>query len=205
VQGALERVEDLRPGAQPLGEAGRADRHDHELLEVDLVVSVRAAVEHVHHRHGQHVRCLAAEVAPERQPGLGGRRLGRRQRHAQDRVGAEPALVGRAVALEHGLVDGRLVGRVDAAHGLGQLARGVGDSLRDTLAAPGVAAVAQLDRLELTGRRPRRHRRPPCRTRLQQHVHLDGRVAAAVHDLPRVHLVDLAQAPSTSSLNLSAA
>jgi hypothetical protein len=27
---------------------------------------VRAAVEHVHHRHGQHVRRLAAEVAPQR-------------------------------------------------------------------------------------------------------------------------------------------
>ena len=31
----------------------RADRHDHEFLEVDAAVGVRAAVEDVHHRHGQ--------------------------------------------------------------------------------------------------------------------------------------------------------
>ena len=57
----------------------RAHRHDHELLEVDLVVGVRAAVQHVHHRHRQHVRRLAAEVAPQRQAGLGRGRLGRRR------------------------------------------------------------------------------------------------------------------------------
>ena len=44
----------------------RAARHDHELLEVHLVVGVRATVEHVHHRHRQHPRRLAAEVAPQR-------------------------------------------------------------------------------------------------------------------------------------------
>src|SRR6185436_15660599 len=67
------------------------------------------------------------------------------------------------------------------------------------------AAVAQLDRLELAGGGARGHRGAAGGARLQHHVDLDGRVAAAVDDLPRVHLLDLAQAPSTSSLNRSAA
>ncbi len=107
VQRALERVEDLGARAQRLGEARRAHRHDHELLEVDLVVGVGAAVEHVHHRHGQHVRGLAAEVAPQRQPGLRRGRLRGRQRDAEDRVRAEPGLVGGAVELDHRPVDAR--------------------------------------------------------------------------------------------------
>ena len=53
VQVLLEVVEDLGAHAQRVAEARRADRHDHELLEVDGVVGVRAAVEDVHHRHGQ--------------------------------------------------------------------------------------------------------------------------------------------------------
>ena len=40
-QPLLQRVEDLGAHAQALGEAGPADRHDHEFLEVDRVVGVR--------------------------------------------------------------------------------------------------------------------------------------------------------------------
>ena len=50
---ALQRVEHLDAPAQRLGEARRADRHDHELLHVDVVVGMRPAVDDVHHRHGQ--------------------------------------------------------------------------------------------------------------------------------------------------------
>ena len=77
------------PVRSPSANERRAHRHHHELLEVHLVVRVRAAVEHVHHRHRQHVRGLAAEVAPQRQAGLGGGRLGAGERHAEDRVGAQ--------------------------------------------------------------------------------------------------------------------
>ena len=54
VQHLLEAVEDLRPHPQPFAEGRRPDGHDHELLEVDGVVRVLAAVEDVHQRHGQH-------------------------------------------------------------------------------------------------------------------------------------------------------
>ena len=64
-----------------------------------------AAVEHVHHRHRQQGRLAAAvelgEVAVERLPGVGRGGLGRRQRDAEERVGAEPALVRGAVELDH--------------------------------------------------------------------------------------------------------
>ena len=89
----LERVVDLRAPAQRLGEGGRADRRDHELLDVDVVVGVRAAVEDVHHRDGQHVRVRAAEVAEQRQVGRVGGGPGDRERDAEDGVGAEPGLV----------------------------------------------------------------------------------------------------------------
>jgi len=66
VQRLLERVEDLGPHSEALVERRRADRDDHELLEVDLVVGVGAAIEDVHHRHRHDVRAGAAEMAPQR-------------------------------------------------------------------------------------------------------------------------------------------
>jgi hypothetical protein len=192
VQGPLEGVEGLRSHAQGVGEGRRAHRHDHELLEVHLVVGMGAPVEDVHHRHGQHVGGLAAEVAPERHVQLGRRGLGGGQRHAEDRVRPQPALVGRAVQVDHRPVEARLVGRVEAGHRTGQLAVDVGHGVRDGLAAPGIAAVAQLDRLELACRGAARHRGPAGGARGEDHVDLDRGIAAAVEDLAGVDLLDLA-------------
>ncbi len=123
VQRALERVEDFGPHAQALREARRAIGHDHELLKVDLVVGVRAAVEDVHHRHRQHPRGLAAEVAPQRKALLRGLRVGRGERYAEDRVRAESRLVGGAVERDQRIVERLLIGRIRSVHGRGDLAR----------------------------------------------------------------------------------
>ena len=65
---------------------------------------------------------VAAEVAPERQTLLRRRRLRGGQRYAEDRVGAQPRLVRRAVELDHRAVERRLVGGVEPVHGVGDLA-----------------------------------------------------------------------------------
>jgi hypothetical protein len=48
-----QRVENLRATTQGLGESRSPNRHDHEFLKIDRVVGVDAAVDDVHHRHGQ--------------------------------------------------------------------------------------------------------------------------------------------------------
>jgi hypothetical protein len=78
------------------------------------VSGVGAAVEDVHHRHRQHVRVGAADVAEQRQVRRVGGGTGHRHRHAEDRVGAEPGLVGGAVEVEHRLVDEPLLVGVEA-------------------------------------------------------------------------------------------
>ena len=54
-----------RSAAPPANDVG-PDRDDHELLQVDRVRGVHAAVDDVHHRHRQRRRALAAEIAVER-------------------------------------------------------------------------------------------------------------------------------------------
>jgi len=46
----LEVVEDFTAAADGVAEPLEPQRHDHELLDVDVVVGVLAAVEDVHHR-----------------------------------------------------------------------------------------------------------------------------------------------------------
>ena len=110
---------------------------------------------------------LAAEVAVERQARLAPRRpCARGQRDAEDRVRAEPRLVRRAVELDQRARRGppgrRRRGRATAS-AISPLT--LRDRLRDALAAVGVAAVAQLDRLELAGRGAGRHRGAAARAR----------------------------------------
>ena len=52
-----------------------AERHDHELLEVDAAVGVRAAVQDVHHRHGQ--ERAASRRRSSRRAARGARRAAR--------------------------------------------------------------------------------------------------------------------------------
>ena len=57
----LEGVEHLGAVAQRLAEARRPDRQDHELLDIEAVVGVGAAVHDVHHRHRHHRLAPAAD------------------------------------------------------------------------------------------------------------------------------------------------
>ena len=143
-----------------------------------------AAVDDVHQRHGQHARARPAQVLVERQPDLVRGRARHRHRHAQHRVGADLALVGRAVDRQHRGVEPRLVERVAPDDHRPQHLGDVVARLADALAQVALlVAVAQLQRLVLAGRRARRHGGGADRAGLQLDVDLDGRIAARIQDL----------------------
>ena len=191
LQHRLERVVDLRAPAQRLLERVGAHRGDHELLHVDGRVGVRATVDDVHHRHREHVRVGAADVAEQLQPRRLRRRLRHRQRHAQQRVGPQPRLGRRAVEVDEALVDQPLVDRLHA-HELGtDLVQHRGDGLLDALAAEAQrVAVAQLVRLVLARRRARWHRRAGQCAVVERNLDLDRRIAPRVEDLACADLLD---------------
>ena len=93
VQDVLQVMERFDAGAQRFAERLEAGGDDHELLHVEVVVGVRAAVDDVHHRHRQRARARSAEVLKQRQARRLGCRAGDGQRHAEDRVRAEVAFV----------------------------------------------------------------------------------------------------------------
>ena len=86
LQQGFERMESLRAPAHRLLQGGRAERHDHEFLEVDGVVGVDPAVDDVHHRHRQNARRGSPDIAIERQAGRLGGRLRDSEGHAEDCV-----------------------------------------------------------------------------------------------------------------------
>ena len=183
----LERVVRLGPPAQRLGEGRRADRRDHELLHVHVGVGVRAAVENVHHRDREHMRVGPAEVAEQLKSARVGRRACHGHRHADDGIGAEPGLAGRPVKVDQRLVHQPLVVGLVAEQLvldlLGHRVNGLGDALAAELAA----AVPQLNRLERTSGRAARHAGPADGTVVEYDLHLHGRVAPGVEDLPGMH------------------
>ena len=189
---APERVVRLGPPAQRLAEARRADRGQHELLQVDVRGRVRAAVQHVQQRHRQHVGVDAAHVAVQRETGLLRRRLRDREGDREEGVGAEPGLRGRAVEHRELVVDEALVGALEAGDGVGDLAVHVPDGGEDALAAVPGAAVAQLDGLVRARARPARGDGAPLGAGREHDVGLDGRVPARVEDLAADDLDDLA-------------
>ena len=130
VQQAAEAVVRLGAPAQRLPEARRADGGEHELLHVDVRVGVAAAVQDVEQRHREHVRVDTAEVAVERQPGLVRRRLRHGERHREERVRTEPALVRGAVQYDELVVEEALVRPLEARDRVGDLTVDVSDGGR---------------------------------------------------------------------------
>ena len=195
VEHGLQRVEDLGADAERLGEGLGAGGDDHELLEVEPVLGVRAAVDDVHERHRQRPRAVAAEPAVQRSARVCGGRLRGGERAAEDRVRTEPALVRRSVELDQQVVERALIVRVDAGERARDLAVDVRDRFQHALAEVrrGVA-VAQLDGLVLAGRRPGRDGRAPERARVEADVDLERRIAPRVEELSRVDVGDCAHA-----------
>ncbi len=161
-----------------------AHRHDHEFLEVDRIVGMHAAIDDVHHRHGQQRRLRPADIAIERLSACIGFGLGRGHRHAEDGVGAEPLLVLRAVEIAQKLIETALVSCVEAGKRVADLAVDGFDRFLDALAAVTLTAVSELMRFMRAGRGAGGHPGAAMMSVLQHHIDLDGGVAAAVQNLP---------------------
>ncbi len=144
---------------------------------------MRAAVHHVHHRRGQNVGVDAAEVAIERNLEGLGHGAGGSQRDGKNGVGAQLALVRRAVELDHGLVDEALVAGVHALQLGGDDGLHIGNGLQNALAEiVALVAVAQFHGLMLAGRGARRHNGAAECAAFQNHVRFNGGVTARVQD-----------------------
>lgn len=128
-KGRFQRMESFGAHAQPLAQGGSSHRPYHELLKGDGGVGVRAAVDDVHHGHGQHITVYASYVGIERPSECCGCGPGRGQRDAQDGVGTQPRLVGRAVEFYHAAVYGYLVKEAFPFECVGYLSVDVGDSV----------------------------------------------------------------------------
>ncbi|MNS75658.1 hypothetical protein D3C72_1091850 [compost metagenome] len=182
-QDLLQGVEHFGAVAHGLAEALGAHGDDHELLQVQAVVGVRAAVDDVHHRHRQLHAAHAAEVAVQRQARLFGRGAGHGHRDGEGGVGAQASLVVGAVQVDHRAIEEGLFAGVQAQHGFRDLGVDVLDGLQHALAEiAALVAVAQLDGLARTGRSARGHGRTAHGARFEQHVALDGGVASAVEN-----------------------
>src|SRR5437762_3039 len=92
---ALERVEGLSGPAQGVAEALRAYGHDHEFLEVNVGVGMRAAVEDVEHGGGENAGIDAAKVAIERNFKCLRDSTGGSEGYSENGIGTELAFVGR--------------------------------------------------------------------------------------------------------------
>ena len=173
IEQAAQHVIDLHPLAGRLVERGGAVGHDHELLEVERVRGVPAAVDHVHERHGEKRGRFAAERPVERTSGGGRRGARARERNGEDGVRSQTRLVGGAVERDEPGVDRRLIADVESAEARTEDVVHVPDRAEHPLARVATrVSVAQLDRFVGSGRGARRDR-CPARGAARDH---DGRL-----------------------------
>ncbi len=125
------------------------------------------------------MRVRTAEVAEQRQVCAVGCRLGDREADAEDGVRAGALLVLGAVGLVQDLVDDALLARLDALECRAELVDDGVDGLQNALAAvAALVAVTQFVRLECSSGCAGGDGRALDDSVVEEHLHLDGRVAA---------------------------
>ncbi len=189
-------MEDLGTHAQRVGEGLGSDRLDHELLDVDVVVCVFAAVDDVHHRHRHRILARGAiEVGDVRiqRHALGlGSGLGSRQGHGEDRVGAELGLVLSTVELDHRVVQGLLIGRILAQQQIANRPVDVAHGLQHALAqVAALVAIAQFQSLARTGGCTGRRAGAADDAVIEDHIGFHGGVATGVENFTPLDVDDL--------------
>ena len=200
-QHRLESVIHLDTAAQRLGEARSGGRQHHELLNVNVVVGVGAAVQDVHHRHRQPHRSFpgcdslvaakACQMPVQRQATPRRGRLGDSQRHRENRVCAQPSLVLGAVEFDQGVIDRVLFRRIPAHEKRCDLARDASHRLPHALAEVATPiVVALLPRLALARRCSGRRDGNTRRATSEMHFRLHRWIASGVDHLPRQHRLD---------------
>ena len=184
VEQLLQRVENFRTAPQRLTEGALAHRQDHELLKIQAVVGMFAAIDDVHHGYWHLHRARSAEIAIQGQSGLLGGRLGDSHRDGENGICPQPRLVLRAIKLNQCLIDERLLLSVQADNGFRDLCIDVLDGLGDAFTVVACCiAIAQFDGLARSGRRTGRHRGTAHDTGFQQHIAFDGGIAAGIENL----------------------
>ncbi len=140
-----------------------------------------AAVDDVHHRHGQSVGVAAADVFVEGEVEIVGSSLGNGQRYAEDGVGAEVRFGVGAVELEHLLIDGDLVEGAHSFESLGDGAVYVGNSLENAFThVAALVAVAELESFVDAGGGTRGNGSAATRTAFEDYVNFNSGIAAGV-------------------------
>ena len=169
--------------AQGFGKTRGAEGNDHELLQVDGIVGVRAAIQNIHHGHGQQPRACASQIAIERRaPGCRCRARGG-QRNGQDRIGAQTALIRRAIEIDHDAIDGGLLRGFVPVKRRGDFLAYVSDRIANALAEIArLIAIAQLDGFMLAGRSAGGHGGLPPAAVGEKDFSFHGRVPAGIQD-----------------------
>ena len=106
----LQVMEDLATATHGIAKSLEAQRHHHELLDINIVVSVFATVDDIHHWSRQQIPSSSAKVTVQWLVTVNSGCFGRRQRNSQQRVRAQILFVFGAIKIQHRLINQRLIG-----------------------------------------------------------------------------------------------
>ncbi len=146
-------------------------RNDHEFLYVSTFVRMGATIDNIHHWHRHNETLTSGKIFIQWLLTMGCRRLGRGQRYRQNRIRTQFGFIVRAIQIEHGLIQLRLLGSVHT------LQRGI-DGGVDNIDRFGhtftektlLLAIAHFQRFQRTRRGTGGHCRPPKRAARQSNL-----------------------------------
>jgi hypothetical protein len=187
----FQGVENFRAATKGFGEVGSLGGLNHEFLNINVVVRVLAAVDDVHHGHGQDFGIHAADVLVQGKAQGVRRCAGNGHRNAEDGIRAQFALGLGAVEVDHDLVNEGLLGGVHVDDFGGDEGVDIVNSLQRAFAeVTGFIAVAQFEGFVFAGGCAGRNSGATHSAGFEQNFNFEGGVAARVQNFACVDIND---------------
>ena len=169
--------------AQGFGKVYGPNRHDHEFLDIDVVIGMSTAIEDVHHRNRQFLSVDTAQILVQGQTGIFSGCFGAGKADAQDGIGTKFAFIFGSIKAQERLVNLDLTGRFKANEGIADDVVDVIHSLQDAFTEVTVLIpVTQFHGFMNACGSTARNSSAADDAVIKEDLHFNGGVAAGIQD-----------------------
>lgn len=174
---------DFSVHAQGFGKVHGPNRHDHEFLDINVVIGMGTAIKDIHHRNRQFLGVDTAQVLVQGKAGVFGGCLGAGKADAQDGIGTKFAFIFGSIKAQERLVNLDLTRRFKANEGIADDVVDVIHSLQDAFTEVTVLIpVTQFHGFMNTCGSTARNSSAADDAVIKEDFHFNGGVAAGIQD-----------------------
>ena len=185
----LQGVENFSTHTNSFTDRRSANRHNHEFLNVDWVISMLTAVQNIHHRNRQNMSHRTAKVTIKRKFAFFSLSFRNSHRNGENSISTEFAFVFSAIEFNHSFINVDLVIGIKTSQSVINSVINIFNGFQNTFSAKtGFVAITKFNSFVNTGRSAGRNSGTSESTALKNNISLNGRITTRINNFSSMNI-----------------